>query len=721
MRQTKPSPAALLALLLSLLIAGLSTAAPARSAPDAPRLPEEAMPPLTGGVPAAPPITAVEPPAPQLPAAADAPAITVWYGLSQRAGHRGDPQKWFNVLGNVASAAPLAGLAYTLNGGPARPLSVGPDTMRLARPGDFNIELDYTDLLPGPNAVAITATDTAGGAASVTVTVNYESGLAWPAQTYTYDWASAGRVEDLAQIVDGQWTLNGGGVRPTVFDFDRLLALGDLAWRDYTVTVPVTIYGIDPEGYKAPSNGPGVGLLVRWQGHYDAGNGVQPLTGWRRLGALAWYRWQKDGDVYTEGLQMVAGQGRILGTAARKLTTGTTYVFKVAIASSPAPGEPATYRFKVWNQDQPEPAAWDIERRGIAGEPSGGSFLLVAHHVDVRFGAVRVDLASSRPSPTLTVTQAGPGAGSVVLSPTGPAYRFGEDVTATAVPGLAATFGGWTGSVTSPANPLPLTLFESAALAATFNSGGGGIALPLILSSSGSGAAGGVGFAPADVLRFDGETCAMHFDGSAVAATRNVTALARDGDSLLLVFAANQPTPAGTFTPWDVARFTPATPGDFSRGGFSPVLRGKSVGLTTSGEKIDALDALAGGRLLISTAGSAAVPGPGGAVLKAQDEDALAYDPATGVWSPGLDATGIPGMAVEDVNGLWRDEATGDTYVSIQGGFSVGRPAIRGNGRTVLRLSPDPAAPGGLAVSLAWDAAAAGLPAAIDGIDGDEG
>ena len=36
---------------------------------------------------------------------------------------------------------------YTLNGGPTRPLAVGPDNMRLARPGDFNIELDYTCLL----------------------------------------------------------------------------------------------------------------------------------------------------------------------------------------------------------------------------------------------------------------------------------------------------------------------------------------------------------------------------------------------------------------------------------------------------------------------------------------------------------------------------------------------------------------------------------------------
>ena len=61
-----------------------------------------------------------------------------------------------------------------------------------------------------------------------------------------------------------------------------LLALGDLSWRDYTVTVPITVFGIDESGYAGASNGPGVGVMVRWQGHYDAGNGVTPRTGWRR-------------------------------------------------------------------------------------------------------------------------------------------------------------------------------------------------------------------------------------------------------------------------------------------------------------------------------------------------------------------------------------------------------------------------------------------------------
>ncbi len=117
---------------------------------------DSTMPPFNGGAPTAPPQLTTAPPL-AAPSAADAPVITLWYGPTLPAGGHGDPQKWINVLGNIASAAPLTALDYTLNGGPARPLTVGPDNMRLARPGDFNIELDYTDLHAGANSVVITA------------------------------------------------------------------------------------------------------------------------------------------------------------------------------------------------------------------------------------------------------------------------------------------------------------------------------------------------------------------------------------------------------------------------------------------------------------------------------------------------------------------------------------------------------------------------------------
>jgi len=442
-------------------------------APAAPAAGDEsAMPPLEGGTPKQPDGLATTSPGaaeqlgPNFQDSPNAPVINVWYGAIQQAGLRGDPQKWVNILGNVSSAVPISSLTYTINGGPPQNLSLGPDNLRLAQAGDFNIELDYTDLLVGSNQVVITALDNALSSSQAVVTVNYSAGPTWsPPQNVTVNWGAATKVTDVAQVVDGQWTIDNGAARPTVLDFDRLLAIGDLSWRDYTVTVPITILSVDPSGYTGPSNGPGVGVMVRWQGHYWAENDVQPRTGWRRLGALAWYRW-KGGATPSEGLQLVGHRGILLAESTRTLSLNTPYLFKVSITSSPNPGKPATYRFKVWEASQAEPATWDFEQQGNSGEPKSGSILLVAHHVDARFGNVTVNLASVQPRPTLRVNVTGTGTGTIDVSPAKQSYRFGEDVTLTATPNAGSTFQGWQGDLSGNANPATLEMFGDRAVAA---------------------------------------------------------------------------------------------------------------------------------------------------------------------------------------------------------------------------------------------------------------
>lgn len=464
---------ALLLVLLPAVIRG-ATAQEERPTSD-----EDAKPILEGGAPApAPPF--VRPP--KLPpagetgsaTAADGPIITLWYGSSPDFGRVGDAQKWINIPGTLTSAAPLTSFNYTFNGGLPQPISLGPDIRRLAGLGDFNIELDYTDLLPGDNALVMTATDVDGNTGQVTATIHYQpNSITWTPGTYLYDWSTVTQIADLAQPVDGHWIIDNGTVRSPALAFDRLLAIGDLSWRDYTVTVPITFYGIDPAGYTAPSNGPGVGILVRWAGHYDAGDGITPVHGWRRLGALAWYKWRRNGSTYTEGLQLVGHQGRVLGTSARLLSSGVTYNFKVDVQSAASPGTPATYRFKVWPATQNEPAAWDLQSTNISGEPTGGSILLVAHHVDARFGPARVVLHSTRPSPTLTALTAGTGSGQVERQPAGPLYRFGEDVTLVAQPGSGSYLSSWSGGLTGSANPAVVALFENSTVTATFKTGSG--------------------------------------------------------------------------------------------------------------------------------------------------------------------------------------------------------------------------------------------------------
>lgn len=716
-----------LAALLFMLLAGVALArgglsAAAKAPPDPaiqspPHLPiDTQIPPLEGGAPAEPPPIAISPrPEPQTGAPGGGPVITIWQGLVQRAGHNGDPQKWFNLLGNASVSPPatLSALAYRLNDGPWRPLNTGPNDRRLALPGDFNIELDYTDLAPGANTVAIEAVDSTGATELVIVDVRYEGGgLDWSPGTYDYEWSSAARIDELAQMVDGPWALDGDSVRPVVFDFDRLLALGDLTWRDYTVTVPITIYGIDPTGYNAPSNGPGIGVMVRWAGHYDAGNGVVPLAGWRRLGALAWYRWSRKAGVYTEGLQLVGHKGQVIGSKARLLAPGTTYFFKLDIQSPSATTGPATYRFKVWPAGGPEPAVWDIVKTGVSGEPTGGSLLLLAHHVDARFGAVRIDLKSVRPPPTLTLATTG--SGSVILDPPGPTYRFGEDVVLTAVPAPGAVFAGWTGPLAGASNPASTSLFERILAGATF-SGTSAAPAPFYVSPAAAGkTADGVAFAPADILRHDPATgWSLWFDGSDVGLTKNVVAfeILDNGDILLALAAAQSVSGLGVVAPHDVIRFVPAALGPNTAGTFHMELDGSTRGLSGSGEKIDALASTGDGRLAISTPGAAAVGLAGGSVLKAQDEDALAIDPADGDWQAWFDGTAIPGLKGEDVNGLWFDASSGDVYISLLDAFNLGD--VRGNGRDIIRLRP---AGGGYSAALWWDGSAARFPVNIDGL-----
>jgi hypothetical protein len=458
-----------------------------------------------GGAPVANPVfTPLEPigrrDGAEFQAAPNSPTITVWGGAVQPFGHNGDPQQWVNILGRVTGPRPISSLTYSLNGGPPQPLNRGPDQRRLTQPGDFIIEIDYTSLHDGANQVAITAADGVSTPTVANVTINYHGGSTFCSPgVYTYDWHTAGKISDHGQVVTGQWALNqaAGIVKPVLLAYDRLLAIGDLTWRDYTVTVPITINAIDEGGFPAPSNGPGVGVLVRWQGHYELNN-IFPRVGWRRLGALAWHRWARTGSVISSGYELLGHGGNQLASDARSVTFGETYIFKVNIQSN-GPNQPATYRFKSWNAGGPEPATWNFEERGRSGEPESGSILLLAHHVDAEFGTVTVQLNSTQPllvnntgngqgtiireadqNPNLTENLIGTdyssftlevntvGNGQVTADPQKPAYLCGEEVVLTAVPDPGWFFARWSGDLVGTNPVASLTVDGHQAVTATF-------------------------------------------------------------------------------------------------------------------------------------------------------------------------------------------------------------------------------------------------------------
>lgn len=123
----------------------------------------------------------------------------------------------------------------------------------------------------------------------------------------------------------------------------------------------------------------------------------------------------------------------------------------------------------------------------------------------------------------------------------------------------------------------------------------------------------------------------------------------------------------------DVVRFTPTDLGDVTAGSFSWYLDGSDVGLTTVGEDIDAIDLAPDGRLVVSTLGTASVPG-----VTAQDEDLLVFNATRlgsvtqGSWQLFFDGSDVALTDVsEDIWGVWLDDLTQDVYLSTFGNFTT--------------------------------------------------
>lgn len=415
-----------------------------------------------------------------------APTITVWHEAD--IAFRGNPQTWLNILGNISGVGPTnVELTYRLNNtGNFIPLSLGPDKRRLAQNGDFNIELPYNALNNGSNSVEIRAKNiNSNEEATKTITFNYSAGFNWP-KTYTADWGSANDIYDVAHVVDGQWTIEAGGtLRPLdvatgttpVLDYDRLVAMGDSSWTDYEATVPITIHAIDdPDGFKAPSYGPGIGLIMRWNGHYQEVS-EQPRVGWHKLGALAWYRWAKDGNGnISAGMQLLgysydgvinypSGGNVLMENPNVQLNYGQEYMLKMQAQSTGA--ESTIYRMRVWRANQTEPTDWQLVGEvNDPDAPTSGSLLLVAHHVDVSFGDVSVKpLTAVR----YTLTTNSSSGGSVQASPDLADYAAGQEVelTANATPGYQ--FTGWTGDLTGNQNPATVVMDSNKSITATFS------------------------------------------------------------------------------------------------------------------------------------------------------------------------------------------------------------------------------------------------------------
>ena len=373
------------------------------------------------------PPTVIEEPSPTtVPSLADTnpPTVDVWYGNDQEFGQSGVQQRWINVVGRVTDPDGINSLTYRLNNGPSRNLGIGnapgPDgqctNRRLYNNGDFAIEIgiDDSELNVGENTVRIRAEDNDGRVTNRDVTFTYTQGSA--PGIFDIDWSDVSDIQDVAKAVDGDWELtDNGGVTAVDVGYDRLLAIGDQSWQDYEVTVPVTVRDFDPQGFNFPSNGPGIGVIMRWQGHYGPNEGIfgnrwwdcQPRMGYSPFGVLAWYRWLASENAYR--LYFYGNNDQPLPGGVDEdftLEFDTTYIFKVRVET--VNGGQVEYSMKVWEEEESEPSSWNLEKVISPNSLLNGSLLLVAHHADADFGDVEVvqlvDGSPITPTPTPTAT-----------------------------------------------------------------------------------------------------------------------------------------------------------------------------------------------------------------------------------------------------------------------------------------------------------------------------
>jgi hypothetical protein len=318
------------------------------------------------------------------------PEIRLWYGDQQRFGEQGTPQPRINVLGEVSFPDEVESFTFAVNGGSPTPLSLGRNGFRLSRPGAFNAEIERRVLRAGDNVVTLTTRlRFSHQVVQQTMRVHFTAGRPWPLP-YAINWSKVRRIDEVAEVMDGEWKLTPDGVRTLDPYYDRVIAIGDMTWTDYEVVTSVIFHKfladvIAPKGPPFSNHGH-ASVLLRWVGHPD--DGFQPRRKWHPCGGLAMWR----ADAGSEGNYWV-WQGGETGIIAREtnkrvLEPGRRYMIRARVESLAGPQ--TRYSVKGWDARASEPKQWDLVATDGAQDVPSGSLLLVAHHSDVTFGDVDV-------------------------------------------------------------------------------------------------------------------------------------------------------------------------------------------------------------------------------------------------------------------------------------------------------------------------------------------
>lgn len=237
----------------------------------------------------------------------------------------------------------------------------------------------------------------------------------------------------------------------------------------------------------------------------------------------------------------------------------------------------------------------------------------------------------------------------------------------------------------------------------------------LYFTRKNGGSIGGVSFDQQDVIAFDGETFTKYFDASPWLSRYTIDAFAfLPNDDMLFSLTGAGNVSGINFDDSDIIRYTVAS------NSWSLYFDGSDVGLSLSGEDVDALTVAENGDLIVSTLATANVPGG----VTARDEDLIRFSPTTlgantsGTWSLYTDASdvGFASSSSEDWDAVSLG-VNGELFFSTVGNFSVSglsgadedvgefRPTSLGSSTSGTFVSP-----------LTFDGSAFGFTADIGGL-----
>ncbi len=315
--------------------------------------------------------------------------IHFWYGPRQTFGNLGRPQRWINIHGTITSPGNLKSLTYQLDQHSQQSLSWGSDLHRLALAGDFNIEVPYEGLVSGKHQVQIEARYQDGTREAQEMIFELKPEIQWTLP-YKVDFSQAEKIQDAVQVVDGHWRLTKTGIRTEQRWYDRVLSMGDTTWTNYEAKIRLTLHDFTPSQRSAPTYGvTHFGVALRWRGH--TADGRQPSRRWYPLGAQGEFLIKNDLSQNQWRILHNGGLGwrPAYGETRHSIQLGKPFWVRAQVQT--LSNRRSRYRFKQWNEDQPEPNEWSVEStEAPESDHPSGALCLVPHNTDVTIHQVQV-------------------------------------------------------------------------------------------------------------------------------------------------------------------------------------------------------------------------------------------------------------------------------------------------------------------------------------------